>query len=109
MNIPYEALVVVSQVIPILLLASYFDRDVLNKISTYNKRTKYGWVATIYLVVIGELIALIGVISGEALVGWQGFTVMLALVLALFNLLNIAGWRVLGLDPVSGMSKKKKK
>ena len=48
-------------------------------------------------------------ISGEALVGWQGFTVMLALVLALFNLLNIAGWRVLGLDPVSGMSKKKNK
>ncbi len=107
MNMSFDALVVLSQIIPLLLLASYFDRDVLNKISTYSKRIKYYWFSVITFILIGELIAIISLVNGY-IDGWRGTVVFFAAVFALINLFSIAGWRVLGLDLVSGLPVKKR-
>jgi len=108
MDISQDALVVLSQIIPILLLASYLDRDVLNKISSYSKSTKYYWFIIITFIIIGELIAILGLVDGP-IDGWRGFVVLFAALFALVNLFSIAGWRVLGLDLVSGLPSKKRK
>lgn len=109
MDISYEALVVIAQVVPILLLASYFDSEVLSKISTYSRRTKYSWLTAIYVIVIGEFTALMGIIGGKGADGIGGFVVAISLVVALVNLLNVASWRILGRDLVSGNAPKPKK
>ena len=108
MKISFDALVVLSQIIPILLLASYFDRDVLNKISTYSRAIKYYWFSVIAFILIGELIAILALINGS-IDGWRGTIVLVAVVFALINLLSIAGWRVLDFDLVSGLPVKKKR
>lgn len=108
MDISFDALVVLAQIIPILLLASYFDRDALNKISTYSRRIQYYWFGVISFILVGELVALFALVDGE-INGWRGAVVFFAAVLAVINLFSIAGWRVLGLDLVSGLPIKKKR
>lgn len=108
MYISHEAVIVLAQVIPVLLLASYFDKDVLLKISTYNKKMRYYWLSVVSIILLGELTAILGVING-AIDGWRGYLVFFAVVLALINLFSIAGWRVFGIDLISGLPAKKKK
>lgn len=109
MEISFASLVVISQIIPVLVLASYFDKEVLTKISTYNKTTKISWIGIIFIIVIGEFIAIDAIARGEGVGPLSGTIVYVAAIFALLNLLNIAGWRVFGLDLVSGMPSKGKK
>jgi len=102
MELSLNALTVLSQIIPLLLLASYFDRDALAKISTYSKSIRYYWFGVISVILLGELFAIFGLINGQ-IDGWRGVLVIAAAILALVNLFSIAGWRVLGLDLVSGL------
>ncbi len=106
MNISQDALVVLSQIIPTLLLASYLDREVLERISTYSTRIKYYWFSVITFILLGEFIAILALVNGP-IDGWRGFVVVFAALLGLVNLFSIAGRRVLVLDLVSGLPVKK--
>jgi hypothetical protein len=108
MYLSTESLIALSQIIPILLLASYFDKDVLIKISTYTTKTKYYWLFVVVVILIGEFIAIMGFIDGS-IDGWRAYVVLVAVLLALINLFSIASWRVLGFDLISGLPEKKKK
>jgi hypothetical protein len=105
MDISQTAATAIAQIVPILLLASYFDRDVLGKVGQSNTRTRAYWVSSIALILVGEMIAVMGAVKGD-LHGWSGYAVMLAVVLCLTNLFSIAMWRMFGLDLVSGLPTK---
>lgn len=108
MQLSSDALITLSQIIPILLLAAYFDKEVLDKIRTYNDRIKYYWLGVVTVILIGEFIAVMGVIQGP-IDGVRGYIVLSAFIFALFNLLSIAAWKVLGFDLVSGLPDEKKR
>lgn len=108
MYISTEALTALAQIIPILLLASYLDKEVLLKVSTYSSKIKYFWLAIVFVILGGEYIAVMGMLEGPV-DGIRGFIVIFAFMCALFNLLNIAFWRVLNFDLVSGMPAKNTK
>lgn len=107
MEISFASLIVLAQIIPVLVLASYFDKEVLMKMSTYNKATKLSLIGIIFVIVIGEFIAIDAIAKGQGVDSLSGILVYIAACFALLNLLNIAGWRIFGLDLVSGMPSKK--
>lgn len=109
MYVSFQALVVLAQIIPILLLASYFDRDALRKIGTYSRAVKIYWFSIMMFILGGELLAITAIASTRPLDGWQGLVVYTAALFALVNLMSIAGWRVLGYDLVSGLPVIKRK
>lgn len=102
MELSESAAIALAQIIPILLLASYFDLDALGKIGKASAWTRIYWVSTIALILFGEMIAVLAIVEG-GVAGWRGYAVVLAVILCLTNLFSIATWRMFGLDLISGL------
>jgi hypothetical protein len=107
MELSQTAAIGIAQIIPILLLASYFDKDALNHIKHYSRGVRLYWISTVAFILIGEYLAINAIFEN----GVEGIRVVIihaATVIALINLLSLASWRVLDYDLISGMPTKKK-
>lgn len=105
-----DLLVVIANVIPMLIIASFLDGDAQRHLRTYSRRVQYYWISMIALVLFGELLALACIDKGGAN-WWQGVIIWTAVLSVLIYVLMIALWRIRGtsLAAYSGLEPRKKK
>lgn len=106
MELSKEAVDAIAQIIPVLLLASFLDKEILGNIRRSTLRARLVAFFYIAVILIGEVLAVIGIADG-GLSGWQGLFVVVAVSFAIGSLFNLATYRLFDYDFLSGLPKKR--
>ena len=97
MELSTELLIVIAHIMPILLLASFLDSEVLKQMRQYSRKAQYYWLGLIAYILIGLAITLVAIADGGA-GGWQAWVIWAAVFASLVNVFGIALWRVTGVS-----------
>lgn len=97
MEISKDLLIVIAQIVPILLLASFLDSDVLKQLREYSSKAQYYWLSLIAFILIGLAFTLAAIADNGA-DGWRGWVVWITVFASLVNIFSIALWRVKGVS-----------
>ena len=97
MEISKDLLTVFAHIIPLLLLASFLDSDVLRELRSYSKKAQYSWLSIIALILFGLSLTLISIVDGAA-EGWMAWFIWVAVFTSVVNVFGIALWRVTGVS-----------
>lgn len=110
MEISKDVLVVIANVIPMLIIASFLDGDAQRQLRTYPRKIQSYWISLIAIVLFGELLAIICIGKGSAN-WWQSVVIWAAVLSVMIYVLMIALWRIRGtsLAAYSGLETRKKK
>lgn len=108
MELSKDSVVVIAQIIPVLLLASFLDKDILSSVRSGSVNNRVVALGYILFILFGEILAIVGVVNG-GLLGWQGLVVMVAALFAVASMLNVAMYRLFDYDFLSGLPQPKKK
>ena len=97
MEISKDLLIVIAHIIPLLLLASFLDSDVLKQLRKYSNKAQYYWLFLIAFILVGLAITLMSIADNGA-DGWQAWVIWTAVFASLVNIFGIALWRVKGVS-----------
>ena len=97
MEISKDLLTVIAHIIPLLLLASFLDSDVLKQLRKYSNKAQYYWLFLIAFILVGLAMTLIAIANNGA-AGWVAWVIWVAVFASLVNIFGIALWRVKGVS-----------
>lgn len=102
MYMSQNALIAIAQIIPILLLATFLDRDVIANAREGSKLKRSIVFSLIILILLGELLAIIAIMTGESR-PWSNIVIAVAAGCAVASMANVASWRLFDYDFLTGL------
>ena len=108
MDLSREAVDAIAQIIPVLLLASFLDKEILGNVRKMSVRYRLSVLGYILFILLGETLAIIGLTS-DGLSGWQAVVVVLAAAFSVGSLLNVATYRLCDSDILTSLPRRARK
>ena len=97
MELSQDVLIVIANTIPLLLIASFLDSDVLKQLRKYSNKAQYYWLFLVAYILFGLAVTLISIANNGAH-GWQAWVIWVAVFASLVNIFSVALWRVTGVS-----------